>query len=79
MNKIMEGKRESTGIVELKDFQQEIYSETLESLKRTGQGAISLFPCGGKTFIGAKIACQYINRTNGNKDVLREMMRMAHK
>lgn len=38
MNKIMEGKRESTGIVELKNFQQEIYSETLESLKRTGQG-----------------------------------------
>ena len=75
----MEGKRESTGIVELKDFQQEIYSETLESLKRTGQGAISLFPCRGKTFIGAKIACQYINRTNGNKDMLREMMRMGHK
>lgn len=45
----MEGKRESTGIVELKNFQQEIYSETLESLKRTGKGAISLFPCGGKT------------------------------
>lgn len=37
MNKIMEGKRESTGIVELKDFQQEIYSGTLESLKRTRQ------------------------------------------
>lgn len=34
----MEGKRESTGIVELKNLQQEIYSETLESLKRTGQG-----------------------------------------
>ena len=66
----MEGKRKNTGIVELKNFQQEIYSETLESLKRTGQGAISLFPCGGKTFIGAEIACQYINRTNGNKDVL---------
>lgn len=38
MNKIMEGKRESIEIVELKNFQQEIYSETLESLKRTGQG-----------------------------------------
>lgn len=75
----MEGKRESTGIIELKNFQQEIYSETLESLKRAGQGEISLFPCGGKTFIGAKIACQYINRTNGNKDMLREMMRMVHK
>lgn len=33
----MEGKRERTGIVELKDFQQEIYSGTLESLKRTEQ------------------------------------------
>lgn len=32
----MEGNRESTGTVELKNFQQEIYSETLESLKRTG-------------------------------------------
>lgn len=34
----MEGKRGSTGVIELKNFQQEIYSETLESLKRTGQG-----------------------------------------
>ena len=34
----MEGKRESTGIIELKNFQQEIYSEALESLKRTRQG-----------------------------------------
>lgn len=48
-------------IVKLKQYQDVIYNETLQSLNITGQGAISLFTGGGKSFIGLKIALEYLD------------------
>lgn len=57
------------GLIKLKDYQEIILNETLDSLRTTGEGAISLFTGGGKSFIGLKIALMYLERYE-YKDVL---------
>lgn len=38
-------------LIPLENYQEGILNETLDSLEKTGQGAISLFTGGGKSFI----------------------------
>lgn len=56
-------------IIPLSDKQHEIVEATMESLNETGQGALSVFTSGGKSYIGATIACIYLSN-NRNKDIL---------
>lgn len=58
-----------SSVVNLKEYQEDILEETLSSMKKSGQGAISLFPGGGKSFIGAVVAATYIDE-HPDKEVL---------
>lgn len=52
-------------LISLKQYQEDILYETEQSLLKYGEGAISLFPGGGKSFIAARIACSHLLKYQG--------------